>query len=504
MKYLPYAVTLFFYGTLYAKNTEPFNRNINFPNIKIQKQIPNSFNVWSNYLSSPVVPSSRNDENLHGIWIHEFHNTTLLITTNTNQSIPNPVQTQGVEPSEGNIGITGTSDDNMNYMFIFTNPYYDGVQIFLGNNPLIDTEGFDYFAGGNISEDVTLPYYFLEYESYPIYNVFGGELLVVDTLNGDLVENWYVIENSEDPVDFDSESMRITIDELTVGNNGLTFFTLSGSLSPGTLDIEAGVETQIAAPLFTSGFGPVNEGESMQWQFNSDGTGYEITSGGDYYELGIDTTEISWDSIDDSLYISSYDEEDDSYETINLLYLISNDSLYLDMTIDYCEGMDDYYYMYCSEMVGMMLGIDDIDEVNMKLDVTMSSYETGFVNIDSNWNQSEIPSSFSLHQNYPNPFNPTTTLQYDLPMDGLVNITIYDMLGNVINQLVNEVQNSGFKTVKWDATNNQSQPVSAGVYLYSIEAGDFRQTKKDDIIKIELFLCMKPHISGGFCFWEDG
>ena len=483
MKLFPCVVIFFFYSISYAKNTEPSKRSINLPIGIIQKQVSNSFNVWSNYLSSSIVPSSRNDENLYGIWNHEFQNITLLITTNTNQSIPNPSQTQGVEPSEGNISINGTSDDNMNYMFIFTNPYYDGVQIFLGNNPLIDIEGFDYFAGGNISEDVILPYYFLEYESYPSYNVFGGELLVVDTLNGDLVENWYVIENSEDPVDFDSESMQITIDELAVGNNGSTFFTLSGSLSPGTLDIEAGVETQIVAPLFTSGFGPVNEDESMQWQFNSDGTGYEITSGGDYYEPGIDTTEISWDSIDDSLYISSYDEDDDSYETINLLYLISNDSLYLDITIDYCEGMDDYYYMNCSEMVGMMLGIDDIDEVNMKLDVIMSFYETGFVNIDSHWNQSEIPSLFSLDQNYPNPFNPVTTLRYDLPEDGLVSITIYDMLGNVVNNLVNTNQSSGYKSVQWNATNNQGQPVSAGVYLYTIEAGDFRQTKKMILLK---------------------
>ena len=483
MKYFPCVVILFLYSTLYAKNIEPFNRNINFPNIKIHKQVSNSFNVGNNYFSSPVVPSSRNDENLHGMWNHEFQNTTLWITTSTTQSIPNPAQTQGLEPAEGNISISGTIDDNMNYMYIFTNPYYDGVQIFLGNNPLIDIEGFDYFAEGIFSEDVTLPYYFLEYESYPSYNYFGGELLVIDTLNGDLVENWYVIENSEDPVDFDSESMRITIDELTVGNNGSTFFTLSGSLSPGTLDIEAGAETQIAAPSFTSGFGPVSEGESMQWQLNSDGTGYEITSGEDYYELWIDTTEISWDSIDDSLHISLYDEEEDSYEAINLLYSIYNDSLFLNMTIDYCEVMDNYYYMDCSEMFGMMLGIDDIDEVNMKLDVIMSYYETDFVNIDSNSNDSKIPSSFSLYQNYPNPFNPTTTLQYDLPMDGLVNITIYDMLGNIISQLVNEVQNPGIKTVKWDATNNKGQPVSAGVYLYSIEAGEFRQTKKMILLK---------------------
>ena len=94
---------------------------------------------------------------------------------------------------------------------------------------------------------------------------------------------------------------------------------------------------------------------------------------------------------------------------------------------------------------------------------------------------------FNMKNNFPNPFNPITTLRYELPEDGLVNITVYDMIGNVINQLVNEVQNSGYKSIQWNATNNQGQPVSAGVYLYTIEAGDFRQTK-NDIVKIELFL----------------
>ena len=94
-----------------------------------------------------------------------------------------------------------------------------------------------------------------------------------------------------------------------------------------------------------------------------------------------------------------------------------------------------------------------------------------------------IPYTFKLYSAYPNPFNPFTTLRYDLLEDGLVNITIYDMLGNVINQLINEVQSSGYKSVQWNATNNQGQPVSAGVYLYSIEAGDFSQTKKMILLK---------------------
>ena len=96
---------------------------------------------------------------------------------------------------------------------------------------------------------------------------------------------------------------------------------------------------------------------------------------------------------------------------------------------------------------------------------------------------SNTPKKFKLNQNYPNPFNPVTTLQYDLPEDGLVNITVYDMLGNVINNLVNTYQSLGYKSVQWNATNNQGEPVSAGVYLYSIEAGEFRQTKKMILLK---------------------
>ena len=57
------------------------------------------------------------------------------------------------------------------------------------------------------------------------------------------------------------------------------------------------------------------------------------------------------------------------------------------------------------------------------------------------------------------------------------------MLGNVVNNLVNSNQSSGYKTVQWNATNNQGKPVSAGIYLYKIEVADFRQTKKMILLK---------------------
>ena len=93
------------------------------------------------------------------------------------------------------------------------------------------------------------------------------------------------------------------------------------------------------------------------------------------------------------------------------------------------------------------------------------------------------PKIFTLSQNYPNPFNPITYISYDLPEDSFVSITIYDMLGNVVNNLVNANQSFGYKTVQWNATDNLGQPVSAGVYLYSIETKGFRQTKKMILLK---------------------
>ena len=94
-----------------------------------------------------------------------------------------------------------------------------------------------------------------------------------------------------------------------------------------------------------------------------------------------------------------------------------------------------------------------------------------------------LPITYNLYNAYPNPFNPVTTLHYDLPEDALVNITIYDMLGRVVSNLVISQQNAGYKSIQWNATNNMGQPVSAGLYLYTIQAGEFTQTKKMVLLK---------------------
>ena len=99
-------------------------------------------------------------------------------------------------------------------------------------------------------------------------------------------------------------------------------------------------------------------------------------------------------------------------------------------------------------------------------------------------NRSEtFPQGFALEQNFPNPFNPSTTIDYELPENGLVNITIYDITGRHISTLVSSHQNAGYKSTQWNATNDSGEPVVAGLYLYRIEADNFVQTKKMILLK---------------------
>ena len=94
-----------------------------------------------------------------------------------------------------------------------------------------------------------------------------------------------------------------------------------------------------------------------------------------------------------------------------------------------------------------------------------------------------LPEHFELNDCFPNPFNPITTLRYELPEDALVNITIYDMMGRQVKTLINDQQTAGYRSTQWNATNNAGSPVSAGLYLYMIQAGEFRQTKKMVLLK---------------------
>ncbi len=89
-----------------------------------------------------------------------------------------------------------------------------------------------------------------------------------------------------------------------------------------------------------------------------------------------------------------------------------------------------------------------------------------------------IPISYQLYQNYPNPFNPTSTIQYDLPKTGFVNISIYDVLGREVKVLVSELKSPGRYEVIFNA-----KELSSGIYFYQFRSISFVDTNKFILIK---------------------
>ena len=123
-------------------------------------------------------------------------------------------------------------------------------------------------------------------------------------------------------------------------------------------------------------------------------------------------------------------------------------------------------------------GIDTVEADNAPFSITIDG-----ANALSAYLEGLLPDEFALRQNYPNPFNPVTTLRYDLPEQTHVNITVYDMLGRKVRTILNQQQDPGYKSVIWNATNDYGKPVSAGIYLYQIQAGEYMQTKKMVLLK---------------------
>ena len=93
------------------------------------------------------------------------------------------------------------------------------------------------------------------------------------------------------------------------------------------------------------------------------------------------------------------------------------------------------------------------------------------------------PENFYINEAYPNPFNPYTTLSYYLPNNETVQIKIFDIMGRQVKTFFMPDQIAGYGSIQWNGTNDYDQRVSSGLYLYTIQAGNFRGTKKMVILE---------------------
>ncbi len=95
----------------------------------------------------------------------------------------------------------------------------------------------------------------------------------------------------------------------------------------------------------------------------------------------------------------------------------------------------------------------------------------------------DIPEAYKLFPSYPNPFNPTTTIQYYVAQESKVTLKIFNVMGVLVKTLVDDVQAQGQNSVMWNGRNNSGQKVSSGVYLYTLTAEGFLQTRTMILLK---------------------
>ena len=209
-----------------------------------------------------------------------------------------------------------------------------------------------------------------------------------------------------------------------------------------------------------------NEGIFLTWNENNE-------DDFSHYVLDKDTDDSFQTGQYPSITTTETSYLDTVYENIDFFIGINMNENYL--SIDGAGELDGRTYI-SSNGVNFDNSLSNSGDLNLRAKISTT---TTTINIQSN----TIPAGFELSQNYPNPFNPVTTLHYDLPVNGLVDITVYDMLGREVKTLINQIQDAGYKSVIWDATNNYGKPVSAGIYLYQIRTGEYISTKKMVLLK---------------------
>lgn len=146
------------------------------------------------------------------------------------------------------------------------------------------------------------------------------------------------------------------------------------------------------------------------------------------------------------------------------------------------SSINDFIRIDTSTAVGTVIGstgVSGLLGLAMRTDSTIVSAEE--------FPGTHVPSSFALQQNYPNPFNPVTRIGYALPVQSKVRLSIFNLLGQEIAQLVDGEQHAGRHEALWNGTNSLGINVPSGLYFYSLEAhGDgtaFRQIRKMLLLK---------------------
>lgn len=146
---------------------------------------------------------------------------------------------------------------------------------------------------------------------------------------------------------------------------------------------------------------------------------------------------------------------------------------------------DDEAFTIHIVMQGDSIAGSTVNAAGMPVGVTAQYYHfSADVVIGNATGDPNLITSYNMEQNYPNPFNPSTVIRYSVPETSIIQLKIYDVLGNELTTLVNEEKQSGTYEVEFDASE-----FSSGVYFYTLQAGGFTQTRKMVVMRQLPDLC---------------
>ena len=296
------------------------------------------------------------------------------------------------------------------------------------------------------------------------------------------------VDNFSNYVSVDTNSYTVTLNSLNLyDSNGSVVATLDGSISPKMIELLAGVETRLPSMFLDD----IMENEEPAYtNFFDDSTGNEVSTFEDIDGQEMtDTLDFYWYASEDSLFmIDSDDYIDPEGEWDSYFYQQSADTLIMNFKQYPCEdylayygSMDDCVQMVADSMpLPMASGLENVNDFYMTMERIMTRVST----VSTTPDLETLPGKFALYPAYPNPFNPITSIAYELPTDGMVYLAIYDVMGRKVSSLVSSKnQRAGYHRVTWNATNDLGQSVAAGMYIYTIQSGKFRQTKKMVLLK---------------------
>lgn len=228
--------------------------------------------------------------------------------------------------------------------------------------------------------------------------------------------------------------------------------------------------------FYTNTTAPVNNAVVKLYFVNPDQITYKVLETTVVNERGEYTFVSSQLNSDDKVRIGAYVNDIVNNDGI----IIGNNPLQTDelaelgayandLTMDCGSPLSEIY----SKTSSVDLTAVSFSRVNLYIDKTEQ-----YVTDDLGGGIGTYPREPILNQNYPNPFNPTTTIQFGIPQQAFVSLKVYDMSGKLVAELVNEIKEKGYYTVKFDGMN-----LSSGFYVYRLTAGDFTSIKKMSLIK---------------------